>query len=81
MDSSPCRDAPKERAAPRDPERESFDEESVADQELEAARAAALKVTEYFQALERKSQEKASPPVPTPTRGLSPRHGREGWRE
>ena len=47
--------------------RESFDEESVADQELEANRAATLKATEYLQALERKSQEKASPPVPAPT--------------
>ena len=66
MDSSPRREAPKESAAPRDPERESSDDESVADQEPEAPHAAALKAKEYFQALERKSQEKASPPVPAP---------------
>ena len=77
MDSSPHRDAPKEPATPRDPPRESSDDESVADQELEEARAAALKATEYFQALERRSQEKASPPVPAPTPAAAapPEHG------
>ena len=48
MDSSPHVDAPKEPAAPRDQLRESSDDESVVDQELEEARAAALKATEYF---------------------------------
>ena len=65
MDSSPHRDAPKEPTAPRDPQRESSDEEIV-DDELEQARVAALEAQERFQALQRRSQEKVSPPVPAP---------------
>ena len=66
MDPVPRRDAPKEPETPRDPKRESLDEDaiSIIDDDLEKARVEALEAQHRFQALQRWSQDKATPPVP-----------------
>ena len=67
MDSSPHREAVQEPGTLRDPPRESSDDKSLVDHELEEARKAALEANECFLALQRRSHEKATPPAPAPT--------------
>ena len=59
--------SPTQRDATRDPRWESSDDESVVDHELEEARRNALAANLRFLDLQKKSQEKAIPPVPAPT--------------
>ena len=58
---------PTQRDAARDPRRESSDDESVVDQELEEARRNALAANQRFLDLQKRSQEKATSPAPAPT--------------
>ena len=76
MDSSPRRDAAQEPGTPRDPPRESSDDKSLIDHELEKARKAALEANECFLDLQRRSLEKATPPAPAPrpAPAVPPRH-------
>ena len=64
MDSSPHHDAAQEPGTPRDPPRESSDDESLVDHKLEETCKAALEANERFLALQRQSHEKATPPTP-----------------
>ena len=63
MDSSPHRDAAQKSGTPRDPPRESSDDKSIIDHELEEARKATLEANRCFLALQRRSHEKATPPA------------------
>ena len=66
MNPSPRLDAQKEPEAPQDLRRE-YSDNDIADK-LETVRVAALEVQQSFQDLQRRSQEKATPPVPAPTK-------------
>ena len=56
-----------QRDAVCDPRRESSGDESEVDHELEEARRNALEAHQRFLALQKQSQEKATPPAPAPT--------------
>ena len=56
--------SPTQRDATRDPRRESLDDESVVDHELEEARRNELAANQRFLDLQKRSQEKATPPAP-----------------
>ena len=75
MDSSPCCDAAQEPGTPRDPLRESSDDESLIDHKLEEVCKAALEANERFLDLQRQSHEKATPLAPalTPAPAVPPR--------
>ena len=65
--------SPTQRDAARDPRLESSDDESVVDQQLEEARRNAA--NQRFLDLQKRSQEKATPPAPTPAKAEQQQQG------
>ena len=65
--SSQTMSSPTERDATQDPQRESSDDESVVDHELEEVRKNALEANKRFLDLQKRSHGKATPPAPAPT--------------
>ena len=59
--------SPTQRDTTRNPRPESSDDESVVDHELEEARRNALAANQRFLDLQKRSQEKATPPASAPT--------------